>query len=859
MAEYPLLIFPQPEQAGRARRPPAFGSLRLPNANQQYQRLTPQFQRLQQAMEQRRLALQDNPFGIQPEQVLVIETIGSIKDFIKAVKRIKGLEWLGEFELDDISPDHGFEDETNPTKQLKGQLFLIMTDQRALREIQRLFDQWQDDHNKPFPRGLASLKEAFVHLHTIRPWGAEDRIRDTGILEDWENRIEHGQDIVPFEVELWFRENPNYRERLEADLGRIIESLDGRIVQRCIIRQIAYHGILGNIPARVLPELFSEIVEQQHFQLLQCESIMYLRPIGQCAIRVPEDMSETEPVEEERESELPQGEPVVALLDGLPMTGHIRLNGRLIVDDPDGFESDYQANERIHGTAMSSLICHGDLNAGGPSLGRPIYVRPIMKPHPGFYGQSLERIPEETLLVDLIHRAVRRLYEDEENEAPVAPSVRIINLSVCDPRRPFDRGMSAWARLLDWLSWEHNTLFIVSAGNHLRDIELSIPRTDLQNLTVEKSERAVIKAIANDTRHRRLLSPAETLNGLTIGATHEDASQNQGTPNRIDPFIQAGRPSTYNAHGPGYRRSIKPDFLLPGGKQLFSEKPGNTHSNATLQATFFNTPPGQCVATPGKQLRELDRTCYTIGTSNATALASRGAGLLYEVINHLRAQYGGAYLSTEYDVVLLKALLAHGSDWADNKSLYESILKNSRNSGVFKEYVGKFFGYGPANISKVIACTDQRVTVLGVGKLDDGEGHVFSFPLPPSLSAVAERRRLIITLAWLTPVKSKNQKYRVAHLWYQPLQDNKLDLSRMDSDWRATQRGTLQHEVLEGHSAVDFQDGESIAIKINCRAEGGDILEPIRYGLAVTLEVSEDLDIPIYQEVRTRLRARVPV
>ena len=37
----------------------------------------------------------------------------------------------------------------------------------------------------------------------------------------------------------------------------------------------------------------------------------------------------------------PVGLPVVALLDGLPLQAHRRLQGRLIVDDPDGFELDY--------------------------------------------------------------------------------------------------------------------------------------------------------------------------------------------------------------------------------------------------------------------------------------------------------------------------------------------------------------------------------------------------------------------------------------------------------------------------------------------------------------------------------------
>ena len=500
------------------------------------------------------------------------------------------------------------------------------------------------------------------------------------------------------------------------------------MVQQCVIFQIAYHGVLGRMPIGEFSELLCEIARLRDFRLLQCEDIMHLRPVGQCTIRVPEDMTETDPLREGKQPDLPHGEPIVALFDGLPLTGHRLLDGRLIVEDPDGFESAYQARERVHGTAMASLVCHGDLDEGGGPSRRPVYVRPIMQPRRGFDGQLFEAVPEGILPIDIVHRAVRRLYEDEGGEPPVAPIIRVINLSVCDRSRPFDRGMSSWARLLDWLSWTYNVLFVISAGNHSHDIELSVPREDLRNLSPEDREKVVIKAIAADTRHRRLLSPAETLNGLTIAATHSDASSSVPNPNLINPYTRAGLPSTNNAQGPGYRRIIKPDILLPGGRQFLSEKLGNAHPNAILQATFFNRPPGQRVAAPGAS-GELDRTWHTRGTSNATALASRWANFLYDVIDQLRAQ-PGARLPAQYDAVLLKALLVHGADWANTRSQYESILKNPLNSRTFKEYVGRFFGYGSANVARVMACTDQRVTVLGIGELEDGEAQEFLLPAP---------------------------------------------------------------------------------------------------------------------------------
>ena len=71
------------------------------------------------------------------------------------------------------------------------------------------------------------------------------------------------------------------------------------------------------------------------------------------------------------------GKPVVAILDGVPFVNHSILENRLILDDPDGFGSAYQAKERGHGTVMASLVCHGELDAKEESLPRPLYFRPI--------------------------------------------------------------------------------------------------------------------------------------------------------------------------------------------------------------------------------------------------------------------------------------------------------------------------------------------------------------------------------------------------------------------------------------------------------------------------------------------------
>ena len=858
-SEYPLLIFPDPIRASRSKRGGGSERVKLPDAGRQAERIVPQFQRLNTAMEQRRAVLQANPLGIQPELALVLEAVGSVQNLVDAVNQVAGLEWLGEMTLSDIPPDDDFQYERRSQRQMNGQLFLTMSDQRALAELQRLFDFWGEQPNADFSTGLAPLKQVFAHLRTIRPWSAEDRLRDTGVLDAWQIDIDNNFEVVSFEAELWYRNGVDKRQQAEVQIRSVIEALEGEVVQQCVIQEIEYHALLGRIPvARA-----SEIIAQTEVMLLQCDEMMYLRPVGQCAVPAWQDDSPEQVVNGAPQSTL-LGEPVVALFDGLPLAGHQMLQTWVEIDDPDVYEDAYQAQERRHGTGMASLICHGDLDGQVESLSRKLYVRPILKPRRSFGGQFEENVPDDVLLLDLVHRAVRRLYEAGGDEAAVAPSIRIINLSVCDPRRPLENSVSSLARLLDWLSYRYNVLFIVSAGNRLRDLELDVPRDELGNLSEKGRLEAVLKALATDTRHRRLLSPAETVNGITVGADHADESTPFANPDLIDPFQRtpsAGHhdslklPSTISAHGPGYQRSIKPEITLPGGRQFLKEPLVNSEPNAMLEVSGFSRPPGQLVATPGPQ-GQLNRTYHTRGTSNAAALASRGASLLYDLIAQLRSRYG-ANIPPEYDTVLIKALLVHGADWSGNGSLYESVLKNEQNRRTFKDYVARFLGYGSADIGKASSCSEHRVSVLGFGSLSDGSGTEFSLPLPPSLSARTDKRRLTITLGWISPITSSSQAYRVAQLWFDP--KNSIAPNRMYADHRAVQRGTVQHEILEGDKAAVFQDGDSIRLKVSCRATVGRIISPVRFGLVVTLEVAEGIDIPIYQEVRDRLLVPVPI
>lgn len=269
---------------------------------------------------------------------------------------------------------------------------------------------------------------------------------------------------------------------------------------------------------------------------------------------------------------------------------------------------------------MASLIIHGDLSAPGEPLDRPLYVRPIMRPHE--LSTTHEQVDPERLFPDLLHRAIRRIQEGEDGREATAPSVRIVNLSIGAQARALTRRKSPVGRLLDWLAHTYNLLFIVSAGNHTAPI--TIPATSAN--TLETARHAATRAVYEKSILKGILPPGDALNALTIGATHDDGLDDTEVSDAVWNITNPGAPAYYGATGPGVDRSIKPDLHHIGGQALYLRPvlvPGEDLVDLELAHTA-QTGPGLQVAAPGRG-GATNRTAFTFGTSNATALVTREA------------------------------------------------------------------------------------------------------------------------------------------------------------------------------------------------------------------------------------------
>ena len=664
---------------------------------------------------------------------------------------------------------------------------------------------------------------------------------------------------MPAEIELWFRNDEGRRSRAEASISSLVVQAGGEVVASAAIGAIAYHAMLVRLPVASIEPLLSD--HPDDVALVRAEDIAFLRPEAQALVTlpVPEEVEEEFQVPSESVSADP---PLVAMLDGLPLALHDLLNGRVIVDDPDDWASEIAPSALQHGTAVASLLLHGDRGSDGLEPRRRIYARPVLLPDPDSPGDR-ECIPHDQLAIDVIHRAVLRMF-DGSIEATTL-SIKLINLSLGDASTQLALTLSPWARLLDYLSCRFQVLFIVSAGNQSGSIKLDHPPAVVAAMSPEKLRLETLRSLVDDAHLRRLLSPSESVNSLCVGASHEDASKSWVLGARCDLLPDAGDdagvlPSPLTSLGMGYRRSIKPDLIAPGGRALYRSRPGPQNAPETIFDPVPSIiPPGLTVATPTLRAGSLSGVRAFHGTSGSAAIASHYGALILEELSAIRTESGEAIDSSMW-AVLAKALLVHGCVLPPTDQEFREAF-GPANRDRMKDNITRFYGYGVADLGRSLRCTDQRATAIGWGELGQDESAIYELPLPPSLSGVVAFRRLTLTLAYMAPIRLRSRIHRAAELFVVP-DLGTLSLRRAAADGRSVRRGTVQHEVLVGDRAAAFVSGDTLRIQVNCRSLTGTLADRVPYGLAVTLECAEPL--PIYEEIsvqlqaqaRTRIRAR---
>lgn len=454
--------------------------------------------------------------------------------------------------------------------------------------------------------------------------------------------------------------------------------------------------------------------------------------------------------------------------------------------------------------------------------------------------------------------------EGDEESAATAPSVFLVNLSLGDARRPFVGPISAWARLLDYLSAKYGVLFLVSAGNVGAPLPVSNADSlfGFEDAAPPQRRELGLQALSRGSTWRTLLSPAEAVNVLTIGAWHEDDHPGfQAAPDALlDPLGDGPGPNPTSAAGLGYRKVIKPEIMVPGGRELVREI--SSEDGPAVQVArpgrFF----GLRAAAPSDD-GDLRREGPSTGTSAATALATRAACRLFEAL--MDEENGG--LLTDADPAchgpVVKALLVHTARWgveAEDLMMIHGPIGPGRDVER-KDAIARLIGYGRPTIEEALTCAANRATLIGFGEIAAaGVAADYRVPLPENLERLTEPRAVTCTLAWFSPVNVRHRMYRRAGLDLVPganlrEDDGFVKRESLQPSHHSVRRGSLLHVRYEGSKAVSFAEDGHLCFSVFCASPAGGLRGSVPYGLAVTVETGDS--IPIYDRVRRRLGVRV--
>ncbi|TWG33210.1 subtilase family protein [Acidovorax delafieldii] len=364
----------------------------------------------------------------------------------------------------------------------------------------------------------------------------------------------------------------------------------------------------------------------------------------------------------------PAGLPTVAVFDTGVAPGHATLQPWVASTDTYVLPPD---TDFEHGSNVASLVAGGGaLNPNFPHYPCLVHNVPGLK-------SSKSRISD--LMVDLEAAVTNR------------PDVKVWNLSLGGEIPCAEQQFSDFAQKLDELSDRFQVLFVVAAGNHLKD-----PR------------RAWPMELAGG--EDRISSPADSVRALTVGSlAHADAD---------DTVVKALEPAPYSRRGMGPVFTSKPDIVHFGG---------NAHHTGDPAEPWQAGPASTGVLTAAN--------AYGLGygTSYAAPLASAMAAHTWAALQNNAALPPSPHL--------VKALLIHAAQ-----------ITSPEFTPIERKYYGSGL---PKNVLDVLYDRDDSFTLAFEAHLTPGRmrWRKAPYPVPNALLPGGKfRGEVIITAAYAPPL-----------------------------------------------------------------------------------------------------------
>lgn len=648
-----------------------------------------------------------------------------------------------------------------------------------------------------------------ANIESIADVGPRDRIgmraREAGFTEP--DHFLAGQTYV-VDIELWDLGSRPLRER---KLGEIIEYAE----------------------ARGAEELDQHVGPNLTLVRLRCDggivrTLLGIAEVAEIDLPPEPDLAAGEHIDMEL-GDLPVME---ALGEEAPLIGIIDsgINDHPLIEDiivgslaiPATMET---ADGNGHGTFVGGIATFGDLRGqlAGPGLVRQARLCSAK------VLDETGRFPNLRLVPKLMREAITGLHEQF--------GCRIFVISLGDRTKVVEGGkVGPWAQVLDELVRELDVVIVVAAGN----------RQPRKGLRIEEAVSEYPDYLLE--ADNRLCEPAGGMNIVTVGSlAHGNGLSTRAERNvGIRPIAELFEPSPFSRAGPGAGGAIKPDFADVGGTLIY-DGPSNRlqGGEARPEAGILSL-----------HHRPVDRIFASrSGTSFAAPLVAFKA-----------AQILGRFPDASANLV--RALLASSAEHTPEATRRVAHLGKAAHSALC--------GHGRVDAERAAFSDDARVVLYAEDELEVDHFAVYQIPVPELFQTEEGRRTIRVSLAYDPPVRHTRLDYSGLSMSYRLIRGCDPDLlfehyrqrtkaegpfPEMEKrfDCKLVPSSTIREKSSLQTSSVSFSRnirgyGDTYYLVVRC--QGGWAGDAGRQAFAVTVEISHQAEIKLYERVRVRTRVR---
>jgi hypothetical protein len=483
------------------------------------------------------------------------------------------------------------------------------------------------------------------------------------------------------------------------------------------------------------------------------------------------------------------------------------------------------ADDHGHGTFVGGIATFGDLRAqlgAGELVRRARLCSAKVIDHTGNF-------PNRRLTPKLMREAITGLHEQF--------GCRIFVISLGDRTKVIEGGkVGPWAQTLDELVRELDVVIIVAAGNRQprRGMRVEEAVTDYPGYLMEPENR--------------LCEPAGGMNIVTVGAVaHGNGLSARAADNvGVRPITEALEPAPFSRAGPGVRGAIKPDFTDVGGTLIYD---GPT---AALQGGEIRAEAGVM----SLHFRPVDRLfAARSGTSHAAPLVAFKA-------SQILARF------PEASANLVRALLASSSVTPPEATRRLALLGDAAERALC--------GHGLVDAERAAFSDDSRVILYAEDDLAIDHFAVYQLPIPELFQTERGRRTIRVSLAYDPPVRHSRLDYNGVSMGFRLIRGCEPDMIFEHFRKRTVDEGpfpdmatrynckllpssTIRERSSLQTASVSFSRnirgyGDNYYLVVRCA--GGWAGDEGRQSFAVTVEISHEAELPLYERLRQRIRVR---